>query len=396
MDADLAVFVVGSHGAGMSNMLERFKSGKHHVMSDRETGGVAIIHHQVAEIKFVFFNLTGCCRFESLADVYLRQVDLVIIGWDITDTGSLQIAKDWVVAVRQGSEMSGRRVRSATAGIPIALVGMKSDLHKRRAVPFETVAAYAEGEGLLPYRECSALTGEGVQEAVMEPARSTAVRLFVGTVMEPARRKNEKIAGAKKMAAEDKALPTGTHIKVEPHLGVGTYELWSKTLIGANDHFVRFATGTLKLQLDKSATEVPFLGACAWSIGDVPAVPLPAKDAAAVKRAASQTEAAMKAAMKAAAKPLAEARAEEQAAQNALAKARKGTKKAERSLAAAQEQANERERNDLVRIMKNADVVHVVSTPWGGEQRGIGEDPDIPAANRRGGALASKLKQELS
>jgi hypothetical protein len=63
-----------------------------------------------------------------------------------------------------------------------------------------------------------------------------------------------------------------------------------------------------------------------------------------------------------------------------------------RSLAKAEEQANERERNDLVRKMKNADAVRIVSTPWGGK----GEDPNIPAANRRGGALASKLKREFS
>lgn len=176
--------------------------------------------------------------------------------------------------------------------------------------------------------------------------------------------------------AEGSALPIGTRIRVEPHLGVGTYELCSKNRVRANDYFVRFATVTLKLQLGKPRVDVPGLGACAWSIVDVSATPPPARDAAVVTSAAVEGEAAMKAAAK--------ALAEEQAAQDALAEAR-------RAVGKAQEQANARERKDLVGKMKNADVVHVVSTPWGGSKR-----VKVPDANQRGGELARQLKKKLS
>ena len=56
----------------------------------------------------------------------------------------------------------------------------------------------------------------------------------------------------------DEALPAGTRLRVEPH-GEGTYERWGKNLIGANDHFVRFASGVEMVQLKK-------LGAQAWHV----------------------------------------------------------------------------------------------------------------------------------
>ena len=68
---------------------------------------------------------------------------------------------------------------------------------------------------------------------------------------------------ARRRGLADEALPAGTRLRVEPH-GEGTYERWGKNRIGANDHFVRFASGVQKVQLKK-------LGAQAWQV--VPAEP---------------------------------------------------------------------------------------------------------------------------
>ena len=63
---------------------------------------------------------------------------------------------------------------------------------------------------------------------------------------------------ARRQGLADQALPPGTRVQVKG-LGVGTYERWSKSLIGANDYFVHFPSGMMKVELKK-------LGPQAWAI----------------------------------------------------------------------------------------------------------------------------------
>ena len=63
---------------------------------------------------------------------------------------------------------------------------------------------------------------------------------------------------ARRQGLADQALLPGTRVQVKG-LGVGTYERWSKSLIGANDYFVHFPSGMKKVELKK-------LGPQAWAI----------------------------------------------------------------------------------------------------------------------------------
>ena len=56
----------------------------------------------------------------------------------------------------------------------------------------------------------------------------------------------------------DEALPAGTRLRVEG-LGEGTYERFSKNMIGANDHFVRFGTGVQTVQLKKLGPQLSLI-----------------------------------------------------------------------------------------------------------------------------------------
>ena len=58
---------------------------------------------------------------------------------------------------------------------------------------------------------------------------------------------------ARRRGLADEALPAGTRLRVVTY-GEGTYERWGKNRIGANNHFVRFASGVEKVQLKKLLT----------------------------------------------------------------------------------------------------------------------------------------------
>ena len=90
-----------------------------------------------------------------------------------------------------------------------------------------------------------------------EPTPSTIAQvLLVPHRCHPYRSVHDSIAVW--VSRSGRALPVGTRLRVEQH-GVGTYERWGKNRIGANDHFVRFASGVEKVQLKK-------LGAHAWDV----------------------------------------------------------------------------------------------------------------------------------
>jgi Ras-related protein Rab-5C len=85
--------------------------------------------------------------------MYYRNANCAVVVYDITQTASLEKARNWVRELQ----------RQADPSIVIALCGNKSDLAVRRQVTQEEAQKYAEEEGLM-WAETSAKTGEGVTE----------------------------------------------------------------------------------------------------------------------------------------------------------------------------------------------------------------------------------------
>ncbi len=55
---------------------------------------------------------------------------------------------------------------------------------------------------------------------------------------------------ARERAIRDHALVPGTRLRIAPH-GEGVYERWEKSVLGSNNHFIRFASGLKKIALSK-------------------------------------------------------------------------------------------------------------------------------------------------
>ena len=98
---------------------------------------------------------------------YLRRAAAIFLVYDITNTSSFDEIKDhWVEEVK----------RFFTPGTVIAVVGNKTDLESERVVSRDVAENYAkELSGVfftdVVFRECSAITGEGVQELFEEVCR---------------------------------------------------------------------------------------------------------------------------------------------------------------------------------------------------------------------------------
>ena len=85
--------------------------------------------------------------------MYYRNANCAVVVYDITQTASLEKARNWIRELQ----------RQADPSIVIALCGNKSDLAARRQVTQEEAQKYAEEEGLM-WAETSAKSGEGVTE----------------------------------------------------------------------------------------------------------------------------------------------------------------------------------------------------------------------------------------
>ncbi|KAI3622674.1 gtp-binding protein ypt5 [Moniliophthora roreri] len=104
-------------------------------------------------VKFEIWDTAGQERYKSLAPMYYRNANCAVVVYDITQSASLEKARNWIRELQ----------RQADPSIVIALCGNKSDLAARRQVTEEEAKKYAEEEGLM-WGETSAKTGEGVSD----------------------------------------------------------------------------------------------------------------------------------------------------------------------------------------------------------------------------------------
>jgi Ras-related protein Rab-5C len=102
------------------------------------------------------------------APMYYRNANCAVVVYDITQSASLEKARNWIRELQ----------RQADPSIVIALCGNKSDLATRRQVTAEEAQKYAQEEGLM-WAETSAKTGDGVTEIFTRIGQSISERSFL-------------------------------------------------------------------------------------------------------------------------------------------------------------------------------------------------------------------------
>ena len=122
----------------------------------------AQIHVKYLEIENVkvglqIWDFGGEEQFRFLLPVYSGGSNAGIFMFDISRYNTIKQLDDWVGCFIEG--VVGAQHRK---GIPILLVGGKSDLHEKRAVSTEEAEKVAKEKNFLKYIECSSASGENV------------------------------------------------------------------------------------------------------------------------------------------------------------------------------------------------------------------------------------------
>jgi len=168
------IVLLGEMSTGKTCLVLRLVKNE---FSEKElpTIGAAFMVHKMnvddKTVKLEIWDTAGQERFRSLAPMYYKGAAAAVIVYDITKPESFDTLIRWVEELK---------VR-APPNIVIALAGNKCDLESERAITVEQAEQYLqkieEGGGERPiFFECSAKSGQGVQELFKEICRKLEAR----------------------------------------------------------------------------------------------------------------------------------------------------------------------------------------------------------------------------
>ena len=117
---------------------------------------------------YVTFPVQFVVLIRVKAPMYYRNANCAVVVYDITQSASLEKARNWIRELQ----------RQADPSIVIALCGNKSDLAVRRQVTQEEAQKYAQEEGLM-WAETSAKSGDGVTDIFTRIGQSIPPTSFI-------------------------------------------------------------------------------------------------------------------------------------------------------------------------------------------------------------------------
>ncbi len=151
----LKLIVVGNQGTGKSCLLNRFvnetfeENYQATIGLDFQSKNVTI-HDQ--DVRLILYDTAGQEKFRSLIPMYIREAQIILLIYDISDRDSFDSMPKWIEEVLD--------VKNSEA--VFALIGNKVDLENERKVSFEEGKKFAEEKSFL-FQEVSAKNGKNFE-----------------------------------------------------------------------------------------------------------------------------------------------------------------------------------------------------------------------------------------
>jgi Ras-related protein Rab-6A len=151
----LKLIVVGNQGTGKSCILNRFvnetfeENYQATIGLDFQSKNITI-HDQ--DVRLIIYDTAGQEKFRSLIPMYIREAQIILLVYDISDKDSFDAMPNWIQEVK---EVLNKEV-------VFALIGNKMDLESQRKISYEEGKKLAEKNNFV-FQEVSAKTGKNFE-----------------------------------------------------------------------------------------------------------------------------------------------------------------------------------------------------------------------------------------
>ena len=152
----LKLIVVGNQGTGKSCILNRFvnetfeENYQATIGLDFQSKNVKIDNQ---DVRLILYDTAGQEKFRSLIPMYIREAQIILLIYDITDRDSFDSMPKWLKEIFD--------VKNSEA--VFVLIGNKIDLENDRKVPTEEGKKFAEQNNFI-FQEVSAKNGENFEK----------------------------------------------------------------------------------------------------------------------------------------------------------------------------------------------------------------------------------------